>query len=522
MKLSQFTVIVPDFPSNRKHLVYNTFNQATAVIGERAMRWILDVGCGMLDEKRKLKLATPSDIEYRVSSNRDDGNRASQLVGQASLPVMSGKMPDPPEYDSLDSKKPVLERSEGYINTFTDLGFVVDDSVDEIETFKRWYNESRYDKSTMRATILTTYDCNFACEYCVEDGVKNPVKMDEEHCRTTVNWLIERLDKYQCDDIRLQFYGGEPLMNISPIDYIASEINRYCKTRGTTCRAPIFSFTITTNGSLLKPDLVERLTPLGLKSIKITLDGDREAHNLKRPFRSGKGSFDVIIENILRVANVRGDADRPHIRIGTNVDSANLESVPRLLDYLEQIGLKDKIDLIKFDPIVHVQGQKERTGDGVTVRLGEPPRRPVAPSPCPSSGKWALDDLIWLTWDAYKRGFKTETRIQSTICSMNLDGTAVVIDPLGRIYTCPAFVGREGFQTGDIYHQELFDKHREFMSMEVPNDCFKCAYMPICGGGCKHLAYTRYSDLGRTVCERDYLQKVTAELLKMHVLSQKD
>jgi uncharacterized protein len=479
MKLSQFTVIVPDFPSDGKYLVYNTFNQATAIIGERAMRWILDAGCRMLDEERKLKLATPSDAEHRAPSNRDDDKK--------------------------------------YMDTFTHLGFVVDDSADEISEFKDWYNESRYDKSTMRATILTTYDCNFACQYCVEEGVKNPVKMDEEHCQSTVDWLIKRLDKYQSDNIRLQFYGGEPLMNVSPIEHIASRINEYSKRNGSS-----FSFTITTNGSLLKPDLVEKLTPLGLKSIKITLDGDREAHNSKRPFRGGKGSFDAIIENILRVVNGRGDApDRPHIRIGTNVDSANLESVPRLLDYLEQIGLKNKIDLIKFDPIVNIQGQKSRKGDGTKGRRGESPRPRAAASPCPSFGEWALDDLIWLTWDAYNRGFKTETRIQSTICSMNLDGTAVVIDPLGRIYTCPAFVGREGFQTGDIYHQELFDKHREFMSMEVPDDCLKCVYMPMCGGGCKHMAYTRYGDLGRTACERDYLQKVTAELLKMHVLSQR-
>ena len=104
---------------------------------------------------------------------------------------------------------------------------------------------------------------------------------------------------------------------------------------------------------------------------------------------------------------------------------------------------------------------------------------------------------------------------------MNRDGTAVVIDPLGRLYTCPAFVGREGFQTGDVYHQDLSDKHEDFMGMEAPDDCFKCAYMPMCGGGCKHLAYTKYGDLERTVCEKGYLQKVTAELLKMQILSQR-
>ena len=31
--------------------------------------------------------------------------RTRGLVGQASLPVMSGTMPDPPEYDFLDSKE---------------------------------------------------------------------------------------------------------------------------------------------------------------------------------------------------------------------------------------------------------------------------------------------------------------------------------------------------------------------------------------------------------------------------------
>ena len=170
--------------------------------------------------------------------------------------------------------------------------------------------------------------------------------MDEEHCRGTVNWLINRVDKHQPDKILLQFCGDEPLMNIQPIDYVASEINEYCKENDIS-----FGFTITTNGSLLKPDLVERLTPLGLKSIGITLDGDKDAHNSKRPFKNGKGSFDIIIENILQVV------DKVKIRIGANVDEENLESVPRLLDYLEQIGLKDKIDSIKFNPIVHIQGQ---------------------------------------------------------------------------------------------------------------------------------------------------------------------
>jgi uncharacterized protein len=437
VKLSQFTVLVPDFPSKGRNLVCNTFNQAIAIIGDQAKSVL------------------------------------NNLHG------------------------PVQDDEQKYVRMFTELGFVVDDSVDESREFKEWYSKARYDKSVMRATILTTYNCNFACEYCVEEGVKGSARMDEELCQATVDWLLDRAGKHRPDTIQLLFYGGEPLMNVTPIDRIASRINDYSKNNDVS-----FSFTITTNGSLLKPDLVDRLEPLGLKSIKVTLDGDRDAHNSKRPFRNGKGSFDVIIKNILQVI------DKTRIRVSANVDSENLESIPRMLDYLEEIGIKEKIESIRFNPIVHIQGQ-ENTSE--LVRQAECATVPE---------EWVMYNLIKLTWDALMRGFKTEDSLQLTACSMNLDGTAVVIDPLGRIYTCPAFVGREGFQAGDIYHQDLFDKHREFMSMELPDKCFECAYMPLCGGGCKHVAYIKHGDLSRTMCDQDYLQRATAEALKMHVITQ--
>ena len=436
MKLSQFTIFVPDFPEAGKYLVYNTFNQATAVIGERA-RGIL----GNLD-----RLA-------------DDETK--------------------------------------YINTFKKLGLVVDDSVDEAGEYRDWYSKARYNKSVMRATILTTYNCNFACEYCVEEGIKKSIRMDEAGCRRTLDWLINRVEEYQSEQIRLHFYGGEPLMNIPPIEYIASEISQYSEKNDIS-----FSFNITSNGSLLKPELVEKLNPLGLASIRLTLDGDRDAHNSKRPFIGGRGTFDAIISNMLQVM------DKTKIRINTNVDSENLDSVPRLLDYLEQKGLKDGIDQIKFNPIVHIEQQGDES-------------RPIRQADCaPASEEWVMESLVKLTWEAYRRGFRTENEAQFTICSMNLDGTAVVIDPLGHVYTCPAFVGREGFQVGDMDHEELSHRHVEFMNMPIPDACFECAYMPMCSGGCRHLAHTKYGDISQTTCEKDYVQKATMEWLKMRILSQ--
>ena len=85
---------------------------------------------------------------------------------------------------------------------------------------------------------------------------------------------------------------------------------------------------IITNGLLLTREMVERLNPLGLNGIKITLDGDREAHNQSRPLRGGQGTFDKII------ANVRAVADLTQIAVGGNFEMETADSYPALLDFL--------------------------------------------------------------------------------------------------------------------------------------------------------------------------------------------
>ena len=69
--------------------------------------------------------------------------------------------------------------------------------------------------------------------------------------------------------------------------------------------------------------MVERLNPLGLNGIKITLDGDRDAHNQSRPLRGGQGTFDKII------ANVRAVADLTPIAVGGNFEMETADSAIR-------------------------------------------------------------------------------------------------------------------------------------------------------------------------------------------------
>src|SRR5205807_5642032 len=107
--------------------------------------------------------------------------------------------------------------------------------------------------------------------------------------------------------------------------------------------------TIITNGLLLTPEVVDRMLPWGLRSVKITLDGDRETHNRMRPLRGGQGTFDRIVENI------RGLAGRVAIAIGGNFDETSVDSYPALLDFLREQDFADSLAKVNFKPVIRNQ-----------------------------------------------------------------------------------------------------------------------------------------------------------------------
>jgi uncharacterized protein len=105
------------------------------------------------------------------------------------------------------------------------------------------------------------------------------------------------------------------------------------------------NISIITNGVLIDGELVDFLLPLGLKEVKVTLDGDREAHDAKRPHRNGDGTFDTILQNLLRLKG------KVPISIGGNFDDSNKESIPQLLDLLEERGFNGNLKRVGFKPI---------------------------------------------------------------------------------------------------------------------------------------------------------------------------
>ena len=437
LKPSQYNIFAGDFPVAGKHLVYNTFTRASAVMG------------------RKLK----------------------NIVDQ----------PD----------QPIPQNAVAAVKKLHRMGILVDAGIDEPEKIQGWYEGIRQNHLLQRFVVLTTYQCNFACTYCIEGNgvVHQPIELDAEKSAKTANWIINRIRKTGAERVQMTFYGGEPLLNPDAIFYIAGELHEYAEKNGIT-----YEFSISTNGSKLTPELVDKLKPLGLVSMKITLDGDKEAHDAQRPFRGGQGSFDTIIENMEKVA------DKVIIGTGGNLDERNIESVPGLFDVLAARELQEKVR-VDFSPI-----QPALKGGKTLPAMQECARTSS------QSQAGIIEKIIDLKSEALQRGFKTQIEPNYNICGMDMDGCLLVIDPLGRIYTCPAFVGREGFEVGAIEDEDLtYDENLK--PRQVPQECLNCKFFPICGGGCRYGAYLEYGDSRRILCDKDYFEKLTNKAIK-HLVEQ--
>ena len=95
------------------------------------------------------------------------------------------------------------------------------------------------------------------------------------------------------------------------------------------------------------------LNNINVKTVQITLDGDRTLHNRTRFENPGTNSFDVILKNIKLASKLLS------IKIRVYVSPFNIKNVFSLIDTLEKEGMKEHISEIYFASLFNYrQGSK--------------------------------------------------------------------------------------------------------------------------------------------------------------------
>jgi uncharacterized protein len=366
-------------------------------------------------------------------------------------------------------------------------GFMVTDHETEKSEVHSYIDRLNAINTTVRVSVILNMACNFDCRYCYEGSLKGDHYMDIPTADKLIALLKEEYDKPGKNKMSLDLYGGEPMLSLPLIKYIAGKLQPWVEEQGGS-----FEFTLVTNGSLITRAKVKRLVQFGLARVRVTLDGPKENHNKYRPFKSGDGSYDLIIRNLLDIC------DLVKVVIGGNFTSENYRMFPDLLDDLLERGLTpDKVATVKFSPVSNTNdsyGPKFNEGCG---SITEP---------------WLAGASLFLREEILKRGYTT-ARLAPNICMVDVDDS-FVINYDGSLCKCPGLIGNDRFRIGDL--DNGIADYRETYALDNwkrEEKCDDCTYLPLCFGGCRYSRYQHTGSMEGVECMKDFYDQTLGKML---------
>lgn len=199
-------------------------------------------------------------------------------------------------------------------NSFRKYGYIVDKDVDESLRRSILYAENLM-SNRLELVIHVTKNCNFRCTYCGLNFSNEYMSIDTQ--KAVIKYVQQNISKFS--SVHINWFGGEPLLNMSVIENISKSLILICK----KAHKP-FSANITTNGYLLNPDNINLLLQCKVSKIIVTIDGIKETHDKTRIMKNKTQTFDKIINNLIYIRdNVKTHSIQIIIRTNLTVSMIN-------------------------------------------------------------------------------------------------------------------------------------------------------------------------------------------------------
>ena len=354
------------------------------------------------------------------------------------------------------------------------VGFLVDDTIDELQQLEMNYNLSKYGKNGLGLVIAPTMACNFACPYCYEG---TQTGMMSEKLQAKIIAMVEAFAKDR-QDITISWFGGEPLLAKETIYSMSKHLIEICD------RANVeYEAMIVTNGFLLDKETILKLKECKVDFAQITLDGLPESHNKKRKLRDGSNepTFDRIMENMLCAKENGID-----VAIRVNVDKTNQHELESLLELMIEKGLGKELYL------GHVQANTECSKEFAENCL-------------------SLEEFAKVYTDYEKLLFARKLPTEYPMPNrMNCGADylySYVVDADGNLYKCWNDIGIKEESIGNLHNVADFGQITKNPNLNyckyltwspfVFKKCRECKILPICLGGCQFNGRA----MGEPICE---------------------
>jgi len=175
----------------------------------------------------------------------------------------------------------------------------------------------------------TTKQCNLSCKHC---GSNCDYSASEDLTFDEICSFLKCFAKdFNPGEVMLSVTGGEPLLRPDLFD-----VMQYAADLG-------FIWGMTTNGTLLSYEIIQKMIKTNCKTISVSLDGLKDSHNALR----GSDCFNTVVENIKLLMDSQGFN---HVQITTVLHKQNFRELQDMYLLCKSLGV-DSWRVINVEPI---------------------------------------------------------------------------------------------------------------------------------------------------------------------------
>ena len=314
-----------------------------------------------------------------------------------------------------------------------------------------------------RLVLNVSNDCNLRCAYCYAAGGAYGGARGLMSCDTALTAVDVFLTAFPRIN-RIQFFGGEPLLNLEAIEAVARDVEE----RNASGRLPEPPrLGAVTNGTLEPGAFVALSKRFGI-GVTISVDGPREIHDSLR----GEGTFDRVraFASVLAANGIEFGIEGTYTALHVE---AGLALTDLLGFYRREFGLAE----------VHVPWCSRPPGDS------------LAPPPDVLEGQYRAAIARSLDPEERERtaslGFAKRLldaitkRKAEDYCPAGL--ATLAVDAAGDIYPCFMFAGQPRLRLGNV-HSGLSDagavpdRLQRLLAGKSGPECDACWARPLCFG----------------------------------------
>ena len=333
-----------------------------------------------------------------------------------------------------------------------ELGFLLSDAEadEEIAALLRRRGGPGSTTPVLEVTISPTYGCNFRCTYCYVEF--DDARMPDEAAERTLRFLEQEVPRHHQTNVT--WFGGEPLLAWRRVVSMAEAITRI----GEQEQRSVLQF-LTTNGYLLRGEVVRELVGAGVNWFHVTIDGACEGQDTRRVLHRGHPTYERVLENTIA-----------------------------LLTQHPGVGVTLRMNL-ELDSVVSVQPLLKAIPPALRARVQVHPTPVIRSSAAtPRELHRAVANVVTDSLSLGFAYFDNDIPVGRPLHCTAEGEDNFQIGPDARLHKCSP-TGKPEVSVGSIDRlggRVLNDRATRWVeARDVADRCLDCRYLCFCSGGCR-------------------------------------